>query len=86
VLQEKSRGGSCFYQALPSEDVKAAKTDEEASKAFAVLDIQKENLYNLVFNTEERKNKKDKNYEKYMTTYGDAEGPICDIDPLSLPN
>lgn len=86
VLQEKSRGGSCFYQALPSDDVRSAKTNEEMSKAFAVLDIQKEKLYNIIMNTNERKNKEEENYEKYMTSMGDIGGNDCDIDPLVLSN
>ncbi|MFH1626583.1 MAG: hypothetical protein ABH971_00540 [bacterium] len=86
VMQEKGRGGLCFYLSLPSQDVKMAKNDQEMSKAFAVLDKQKETIYNLVFNTEIRKNKKDENYEKYMTTYGEKSGHDCDIDSLTLSN
>jgi len=86
VIQEEGRGESCFYHSLPSKDIKSAKTDAEASKAFAVKDIQKENLYNLIMNTKERKNKEETNYEKYMTTFSSLGSPYCDIDPLTLDN
>ncbi|MBI4653343.1 hypothetical protein HY750_03770 [Candidatus Kuenenbacteria bacterium] len=82
VIQEEGRGGSCFYQALPSKDVKLAKTDEEASKAFAVKDAQDKKIINLVFNIETRKNKENENYKKYMTTFSSLNSPYCDIDPL----
>ncbi|MDO9399193.1 MAG: hypothetical protein Q7T79_00685 [bacterium] len=86
MIENEGRGDSCFWFALPSENVKLAKTNEELSKAFAIKENKNKEIYNLVFNTEMRKNKKDENYKRYMTSLGGGNEPYCDIDPLTLPN
>ena len=84
VLQEDSRGDYCFYHSLPKIDWEAG--EEAINKAFAIKDAKKEEIENLVFNTEVRKNKVEENYKKYMTSMGDIGGPDCDIDSVILPN
>jgi len=121
ILQEKSRGYSCFSDAFPSKITKemwervdeiieirkkASKFDENSleysnevwgdpevaavqkigTEEDRFFDARNEEIQNLVFNTDQRKQKEDKNYKKYSITYRDIEGPYCDIDPLILPN
>ena len=84
VIQEDGRGGGCFYHSLPRIDFEAG--EEAINKAFAIKDAKDEEIQNLVFNTEIRKNKKEEEFKKYMTSYGDIGGSDCDIDPITLPN
>jgi len=78
VLLQGSRGHSCVYDTGP--EVNLSMSQEEVEKRFAVGDGRVEEVENLVFNTEKRKQKRDEVYGKYMTSHGDSEGPDCDID------
>ena len=81
VLQGK-RGHSCVYDTGPQ--VNLSMSQEEVEKRFAVPDGRVGEVENLVFNTEDRKLKREEVYGKYMTSHGDSEGPDCDIDPSTL--
>ena len=84
VLQEKSRASLCVTNT--GLKVSLADNNETINKAFAITDARKLEVENLVFNTDERRSKRQEIREKYMTSYGDIVGPECDINPTSLPN
>ncbi len=84
ILQEKSRGGSCFYHILPKIDFNLS--EKEINEAFRIKDKKKEEIYDLVFNTAVRKNKENENYEKYSIIYSNIKKSNCVIDPITLPN
>ncbi|MEK7557733.1 MAG: hypothetical protein AAB530_00800 [Patescibacteria group bacterium] len=57
------------------------KINKISSEEFEEEENRRKVIQDLVFNNEARKNKKESNYEKYMTSYGDLRGNNCDIDP-----
>ena len=84
VLQEKSRASLCVTDTGPK--VNRSDSDETINKALAVTDTRKQEVENLVSNTDQRRARRQEIRERYMTSYGDIAGPECDIDLISLPN
>lgn len=84
VLQEKSRASLCVTDTGPK--VSRLDSSETINKALAVTDTRKQEVENLVSNTDQRRTRRQKIREKYMTSYGDVAGSECDINLMSLPN
>ncbi|MFA5050710.1 MAG: hypothetical protein WC499_01150 [Patescibacteria group bacterium] len=59
------------------------KIDNEESRN---QELSEEHIPSLVFDIQSRKDKKEQNYKKYMTSFSSMKNSDCDIDPLILPN
>jgi len=83
ALQEKRRGYFCLSRTVPS--VTFADSDEKWRERGAFVKSRTNEVENLVFNNQSRKDKRDQIFD-YMTSHGDIGGPDCDIDPNTLSN
>lgn len=82
VIRAGGRASFCLTETGPEIDL--SMTQEEVEKRFAVTDQRKEEVENLVFNTDIRKARQEEVYRKYMTSYGSWSDPACDLDPETL--
>lgn len=82
MLLQQERATFCFFETGPQWDI--SMTDDEVAPIVRAQNAREEKIDELVFNTEERNRRNERNYDRYMTSYGSAERPFCDIDPQTL--
>jgi hypothetical protein len=79
VLLTKTRGYFCVTGTGP--DASAPNlTNEEFNNLLAVGDERIKEVEDLVFNTQRRKEREERNYDLYMTSYGGWRQPACDLE------
>ena len=102
TIQEEGRGYLCLNEGIPSdiprfsdlqsmsEWLKVKKNanlfNQEHKRTSAILDSRTQEVENLVFNNQIRKDKHEMIYRKYMTSFGSLSNESCDIDIASLAN
>ena len=84
VMQKEDYGFLCIGKTGP--DVSLNNTREEMVAGLSVVDNRKEEVEDLILNTDLRKKYQSDNLKKYMIGYASLPGNECDIDTLSLPN
>ncbi len=77
ILEKEDYGSLCISETVIDQDIKTA---------LELNSSRKNEIQNLVFNTEIRKEKNTDNLKKYLTTYSSKGDIRCDIDLSSLPN
>lgn len=77
MLLQQGRASYCFSETGPQWDFSMPQS--EVTKIIYAHQAKEDELQNLVFNTEKRKAREERNYELYMTSYGDWDDPACDV-------
>ncbi len=81
AIQEEDRASLCITGTAPK--VTLSDSDTKIKSALALSDARKKEVEILIFNTDQRKQKQQSIYQKYMTSYSDPNVAGCDIDPSS---
>lgn len=85
VIQLETHGDFCLSGTVPTPwKDKSEITQELATPHSYTITTLIESIEDLVFNTKERKEKRDEVFRAYMTSYGGTERDDCDINPETL--
>lgn len=82
VLLQDGRADFCFSSSGPQWDFNMPQS--EVTKIVLAQQQRSREIEGLVFNTEIRQERRDKVFERYMSSYGDWEDPACDIEQSKL--
>ncbi|OHA49594.1 MAG: hypothetical protein A2991_00160 [Candidatus Terrybacteria bacterium RIFCSPLOWO2_01_FULL_58_14] len=84
AAQQQGRGSGCIYDTGPS--VTLDDPQEVWTEKFRIVENRKNEVWELVFDSDARKDKIEDNARRYMTSYGSSREQDCDIDLATLPD
>lgn len=78
ALQQEGRGYGCVFDTAPK--VSLDDPQEKWTEQSRIAETRVSEVDNLVFDTSERKQMQEKNFQKYMRSYSSLNGEDCDLE------